>query len=353
MRIITKDLALLMTLLVIMVACQKQYTNYCVEGNIGKPDYTGAVHIIDLLTTDTIAKAQVENGVMQPVKGRLTDMCICMIEADDNSFQRYTLYIDKGTTHMDGCDEDGKLRLSGTHICDELNRFNLAIKQNVEDLKSGKRSEEEADSIGNKLIFDFISHHTNDMLGVNILTDMAVVSLPPELWLELLGKMNPKFNDNPRLASFLSETKAKMEICAQTWIGKQFVDFSVEYNGKKTHLSDFVGRGNYVLADFWASWCGPCRQQIPDLIAIHQQYQEKGLTVLGIAVRDEPEKTKQAISELDIPYPQIINAQDTPSTFYGIDAIPHTILFAPDGTIIARNIYGTQLKAKLQDVFGK
>ena len=75
------------------------------------------------------------------------------------------------------------------------------------------------------------------------------------------------------------------------------------------------------------------------------------MTVLGIAFRDKPEDTEKAIRELGISYPQIINAQDIPATLYGIDALPHTILFAPDGTIIAHNIYGEELKEKLAEIF--
>ena len=73
--------------------------------------------------------------------------------------------------------------------------------------------------------------------------------------------------------------------------------------------------------------------------------------MLGIAFRDKPEETEQAIRDLGIPYPQIINAQNIPAMLYGIDALPHTILFAPDGTIIARNIYGEELKEKLKEIF--
>ena len=87
------------------------------------------------------------------------------------------------------------------------------------------------------------------------------------------------------------------------------------------------------------------------MIGIYQQYKKKGLTVLGIAFRDKPEESDKAIRELSIPYPQIINAQDIPTSLYGIDAIPHTILFAPDGTIIARAIYGEELNAKLEEIF--
>ena len=207
--------------------------------------------------------------------------------------------------------------------------------------------------MGDKLISDFILRHKPDVLGLKVLTGMAVVSLPPAKWLELLGRMNPKFTENPKLAKYLSETKAKMEVCVRTWVGEPFVDFTLDYNGKQTRLSDYVGHGQYVLADFWASWCGPCKRQIPDLIAMYQQYKGKGFTVLGIAVRDKLEKTEHAIAALGIPYPQIINVQDIPATLYGVDAIPHTILFAPDRTIIARNIYGNQLKAKLAEIFGE
>ena len=329
----------------------KGQIQYRIEGDIGKPDYTGEVHIIDLLTSDTVSKAQVKNGMLQPVEGKLTELRMCKIEAVDKSFQRYTLFIDEGMTHIEGCNDDGELRLSGTPVTDDLNSFNLAIKRNVEEQRNGTRSAEEADSISDKLISDIIIRHKDDVLGIKTLTGMAEVSLPPVLWLNLLEQMNPKFYSNRRLANYLSETKAKMEACARTWVGKQFIDFSVEYKGRNTRLSDYVGRGQYVLADFWASWCGPCKQQIPELTALFQQYKDRGLTILGIAVRDKEEKTERAISDLGIPYPQIINAQDIPASLYGIDAIPHTILFDPDGIIIARNIYGNELRAKLDEIF--
>ena len=325
--------------------------HFRIEGQIGKPDYTGKVHIIDLLTNDTVSTTQVENGMIKPIEGKLTEIRMCKIEAADKSFQRHTLFIDKGVTHIEGCNEDGELRQSGTLVTDDLNSFDLAIKQNEEELRNGRRSAEEADSISDKLISDIIIRHKDDVLGIKILTGMAEVSLPPVLWLDLLEQTNPKFYAYPRLANYLSETKAKMEICARTWVGKPFIDFSVEYKGKTVRLSDYVGRGQYVLADFWASWCGPCKQQIPELTALHQQYKDKELILLGIAVRDKEENTEKAIDDLGIPYPQIINAQDIPASLYGVDAIPHTILFAPDGIIIARNIYGNELKAKLDEIF--
>ncbi|WP_288281080.1 TlpA disulfide reductase family protein [uncultured Prevotella sp.] len=133
--------------------------------------------------------------------------------------------------------------------------------------------------------------------------------------------------------------------------GDKFADFAVEYEGKTTRLSDYVGKGQYVLVDFWASWCRPCRQEIPNLIAAYNKYKDRGLQVLGIAAWDKPEDTKKAIAEEHIPYPQIINSQKIATDVYGINGIPEIILFSPDGTILARGLRGKQIEIKLAEVF--
>ena len=105
-------------------------------------------------------------------------------------------------------------------------------------------------------------------------------------------------------------------------------------DGKPINLSDFVGRGNYVLADFWASWCSPCIAEIPHVIELHEKYKDKGLKVIGITVRDAPEKSGKMVEEKHIPFPQIYESK--PMSTYGVLGIPYTILFAPNGTIIER-----------------
>ena len=133
--------------------------------------------------------------------------------------------------------------------------------------------------------------------------------------------------------------------------GDMFKDFAVEYDGKTTRLSDYVGRGRYVLVDFWASWCGPCRQEIPNLIALYEKYKDEKFQMLGVAVQDNPEASLKAIDEMQIPYPQILNTQKIATDLYGIQAIPEIILFAPDGTILARGLRGEEIEQQLQNLF--
>ena len=135
-------------------------------------------------------------------------------------------------------------------------------------------------------------------------------------------------------------------------VGQKFRDFSVVNDGKTTRLSDYVGRGQYVLVDFWASWCAPCRHEIPVLITAYEKYKDNGLIVLGVAVNEKPQYSLLFAKQMKIPYPLMLNAQQkTIENVYGFTGIPHTILFAPDGTILARGLRGKDIDKKLKEIF--
>ncbi len=135
-------------------------------------------------------------------------------------------------------------------------------------------------------------------------------------------------------------------------VGQKFRDFSVVNDGKTTRLSDYVGRGQYVLVDFWASWCAPCRHEIPVLITAYGKYKDKGLIVLGVAVNEKPQYSLLFAKQMKIPYSLMLNAQQNSiEDAYGFTGIPHTILFAPDGTILARGLRGKDIDKKLKEIF--
>ena len=144
------------------------------------------------------------------------------------------------------------------------------------------------------------------------------------------------------------------EALKSTAEGAMFTDFTIEdSDGQSIAFSNYIGKGKYVLVDFWAGWCGPCKREIPNIRQIYDMYNGEDFTVLGVAVWEKPEDTKKAIEELGVIWPCIINAQSIPTDIYGINGIPHIILFGPDGTIVARGLRGETMKAKVAEVLGR
>lgn len=129
--------------------------------------------------------------------------------------------------------------------------------------------------------------------------------------------------------------------------GTKFVDFTVKDGNPKggdVKFSDYVGKGKYILVDFWASWCGPCRKELPNVKSVYNDYHGDKFDCISIACWDKPDATKKAIEEEKLEWPQIINAQHVATDAYGISGIPEIILFAPDGTIVERGLRGQHLR---------
>ena len=171
----------------------------------------------------------------------------------------------------------------------------------------------------------------------NVLGLLGVTSLRGQIdaaeLMEIISSVSPEIQENPGVAKM----KAALESALSTGEGSMFTDFEVEQpDGSVKKLSDYVGKGKYILADFWASWCGPCRREIPNIKAAYAKYHGENFDVLSIAVWDKPEDTARALAEEKLPWPQIVNAQRIPTDIYGIQGIPHLILFGPDGTILQR-----------------
>lgn len=144
----------------------------------------------------------------------------------------------------------------------------------------------------------------------------------------------------------LEARNKKREMEAKIKIGQHFPDAKVKDNaGEMKLLSDYVGKGKYVLIDFWASWCGPCRNEMPNVKAAYQKYADKGFEVISISTDRKLKDWRAAISELEMTWPQLLNVDA--ADVYGVYAIPTTYLVDPDGTVVEKNLRGKKLEQVL------
>ena len=130
---------------------------------------------------------------------------------------------------------------------------------------------------------------------------------------------------------------------------EKFIDFkAVQPDGKEVKLSDYLGKGKLVLVDFWASWCGPCREEIPTLKDVYYEFKGEKFDIIGVPVFDRVASTLETVKEFKMPWTQVLNMPEKLSEAYGFNYIPYIILVGPDGTILETNLRGDGIRAAVK-----
>jgi len=333
-------------LTLITLAGQAQTKNYTIQGNLSEVAKATAkqgvsfdsVTIVNTATNEVTTRCTIQDGVFT-IKGTIDKPFCAMLciwsSAEVNGDRK------SKRSRLPIIIEPGDIMFDGNH---QMPVISGTVRNNVLSETLSKRNTPDF----TETLKGLAIQHKDDVLAIPLLLMLDDNMMEqPEVLLSLINQSCAEVQNHPNII----KVKEKAEAALSQEEGEMFKDFAVEYNGKTTRLSDYVGRGKYVLVDFWASWCGPCRQEIPNLIALYEKYKDKEFLVLGVAVQDKIEDSQKAIAEMQTPYPQILNSEKIATNIYGIDALPETILFAPDGTIIARGLHGKDIENQLQKLF--
>ncbi len=208
---------------------------------------------------------------------------------------------------------------------------------------------EELDNKLNALTFSTIENNITNPVGIQLWPGNSY-SMELNQLQALAAKVPAEFKKLPSIDNLLK----RIDILAKTAVGQKFTDFTLPSpEGEPVKLSDIIAKNKYTLIDFWASWCGPCRAEMPNVVAAYKEYNKKGFGIVGVSLDSNAEAWKKAIKDMDMTWDHMSDVkgwQCEGAALYGVNSIPATVLVAQDGTIIARNLRGEAIKEKLAEL---
>lgn len=194
-----------------------------------------------------------------------------------------------------------------------------------------------------------ISDNTSNEFGLHMVTNNYYNYAPEDL-APVLEAFLVNFPNNQRLI----DIKAKNDLSLETSVGKKFKDFEMaDVEGDMKKLSEYVAANKVTMIDFWASWCGPCRREMPAVKAAFDAYKSKGFGIVGVSLDNNKEAWVKAIADLGMEWPQLSDLKGwncEGAKLYGVSSIPSTVLVAQDGTILAKNLRGEDIQTKLAEL---
>lgn len=322
-----KKILYLLVLAAALVSCGK--TAYTIDGIFTTDDGT-EVYLIDLDRGDTLAVTTVQNGRFS-FSGDVKEPCFVYVGREKT---RVSLILEPGNVTAD-IDER---TTGGTPLTDAYNAFHKRFYA----YKREQRAEKAA------LTDSVVKANPDNLLGAVALEDLAHADTSA-----FLALYRQTVTDRVRDFYLVRKAYDAIELQNQTAPGRMFTDYTVvggNPDGTDVKLSDYVGQGKYILLDHWASWCGPCKAEMPYIKKTWEAFAGDRFDVVSVAVSDKRDDTVAALARLDLPWHQILDAQKIPSALYGVNAIPHLILFAPDGTILKRGLRGDQIYETVSEI---
>lgn len=352
-----------------LVASCGQKPGYTIDGIVADATNGDSVFLQEIVGRELVNldSTVIDNGTFK-FKGVQDSTINCLLtwKTDDNT-HRVRFYLQNGELKAKLSNDESSV--TGTHINDvrqtvdtelaDLAKKAQAIRESMSNSSLTEKELEdkkaELERFGEKqmdIIKTAIERNADNQYGLDLFkNNFYILSLADKE--NILSKISDKDAEDPgikRISDQVSREKA-------TAVGMKFTNFTMlDTEGKEVSLSDYVGNGKVTLIDFWASWCGPCRRAMPELVELYSQFKSKGFEIIGVSLDNNAEAWKNALTQMNMTWPQMSDLkgwQCEGATLYGVSSIPATVLVSPDGTILARNPSSEELHAEIEKALAK